>query len=618
MRARFAAGGATICALLLGWAARTSVACETPGLAKRPAAKLRTPFAQAMNASMLRMDRAMMAAPVTGDPDRDFAAAMIPHHQGAIDMARAELLHGRDPVLRRLAQEIVVAQASEIDVMKRRASALPAAQVTSAPLDAPATPATNPAATVASSRPGAVPDGSTPASGDRVYSADQTSNTVSVIRPSDNRLLGVIRLGDPVPGALSALYRGQLLVHGLGYSPDHRTLAVVSIGSNSVTLIDTQTNEPRRVVYVGRSPHEAFFRPDGRELWVSVRGEDYLSVIDPAMGKEVRRVQVMNGPGMAMFRPDGRYAFVCSSFVPELDVIDTQSYGVIARVPQPSPFCPNIAVTPDGEEVWYTLKDVGKVVVIRARPPFDQLAILDSGAITNHVNFAGERGRDAYVTVGGLNHVKVYERRAGRAPVLKATIPTGDLPHGVWPSGDGSVVYVALENGGAVSAIDTRRRAVVATIPVGQTSQALVYVPGAVATGDGTARLAPLGEAARAVHLHLAGASRTDAAAKATVAINSLGLTDLIQVAVAGLRPGAAYELVASDDPARVVNGGEALLRLTANPAGAGVAQALGPLRASVQPAVDERAREPRRHLLLVASQDQRVVLVEQAQTPSR
>ena len=52
---------------------------------------------------------------------------------------------------------------------------------------------------------------------DRVYAADQTSNTVSVIDPSTNASLGVIRLGEPVPGALSPLYKGQLLVHGLGY-----------------------------------------------------------------------------------------------------------------------------------------------------------------------------------------------------------------------------------------------------------------------------------------------------------------------------------------------------------------------------------------------------------------
>src|SRR5215468_11793117 len=85
---------------------------------------------------------------------------------------------------------------------------------------------------------------------DRVYAANQTSNTVSVIDPSTNKLLGLIRLGDPIPASLSALYKGQLLVHGLGYSPDSRTLAVVSIASNSVTLIDTATNKVKGVIYV--------------------------------------------------------------------------------------------------------------------------------------------------------------------------------------------------------------------------------------------------------------------------------------------------------------------------------------------------------------------------------
>src|SRR5207249_3617594 len=88
--------------------------------------------------------------------------------------------------------------------------------------------------------PGAASDPDLPVSHpDRVYAAEQFSNTVSVTDPADNRLLGVIRLGDPQPGNLSPLYKGQVLVHGMGFSPDHRTLAVVSIGSNSVTFIDT-------------------------------------------------------------------------------------------------------------------------------------------------------------------------------------------------------------------------------------------------------------------------------------------------------------------------------------------------------------------------------------------
>jgi uncharacterized protein (DUF305 family) len=65
------------------------------------------------------MNRDMGAVPMTGDADRDFVAMMIPHHQGAIDMAQFELRHGKDPALRRLATEIVEAQKKEIAMMKR-------------------------------------------------------------------------------------------------------------------------------------------------------------------------------------------------------------------------------------------------------------------------------------------------------------------------------------------------------------------------------------------------------------------------------------------------------------------------------------------------------------------
>jgi uncharacterized protein (DUF305 family) len=75
-------------------------------------------FDVAMAEAMRRMDRDMAIAH-TGNADRDFAALMIPHHQGAIDMARAELLYGRDPVLRRLAEGIIVEQQQEIELMRR-------------------------------------------------------------------------------------------------------------------------------------------------------------------------------------------------------------------------------------------------------------------------------------------------------------------------------------------------------------------------------------------------------------------------------------------------------------------------------------------------------------------
>src|SRR5258708_25158001 len=103
--------------------------------------------------------------------------------------------------------------------------------------------------------PGAASDPDIPISHrDRVYSAEQFSNTVSVTDPVDNKLLGVIRLGDPLPASFSPLYKGQLLVHGLGFSPDHRTIAVVPIGSNAVNFINPPTNSFKHITYAARPP----------------------------------------------------------------------------------------------------------------------------------------------------------------------------------------------------------------------------------------------------------------------------------------------------------------------------------------------------------------------------
>ena len=446
---------------------------------------------------------------------------------------------------------------------------------------------------------------------DRVYTADQTSNTVSVIDPVDNKLLGVIRLGDPVPGALSPLYKGQLLVHGLGYSPDSKTLAVVSVGSNSVTLIDTATNKIKGVVYVGRSPHEPFFTTNGRELWVTVRGENYVSVIDPARMKETRRIELANGPGMTMFGPDGKYAFVCSSFTPELAVIDVASHKIVKRLPQVSPFSPNIAITPENDEVWITLKDVGKVQVFDAKPPFKQKTVLDTGPITNHVNFANNRnGKFAYVTIGGANEVKAFRR--GATPELVATIPVGELPHGIWPSGDGSRVYVALENGEHCVAIDTVTNKVIANIPIGQTTQALVYVPNAVPSGSGAENLMTLGAAANTARLHLEAGGTALPEAQASVAVNSLGLLDLVQVAARGLAPQTQYQVYLAESNQSPFGKLEPLAVLKTNPDGAGIVQTIGPLKVLV--GNDSARSAPQRFLIVTDIKDSSRVVLQQAE----
>ena len=310
----------------------------------------------------------MMAAMTinpTGDVDRDFAAMMIPHHQGAIDMAqsRTALWPQRATPPHRAGNHHRPATGNCRDA--------PGAWPTAAAIRAGTRSSDVPTraddeyaegdamirtllavALVGGTALSGMPAwaGQAPGSAsapdiavshhDRVYAAEHSPTpSPSSILPQYT-LLGVIRLGDPSPMNFSPLYKGQVLVHGMGFSPDHRTIAVVSIGSNSVTFIDTATNTVKHTTYVGRAPHEAFFTPDGKEVWVTVRGENYVDVLDGHSLEEKTRITTPNGPGMQIFSPDGNYGYVCSSFNPEVDVVTVADHKIVERVKQASPVLP--------------------------------------------------------------------------------------------------------------------------------------------------------------------------------------------------------------------------------------------------------------------------------------
>lgn len=388
----------------------------------------------------------------------------------------------------------------------------------------------------------ALPGATATSSHDRVYTGDQTSNTVSVIDPGTNTFLGTIALGDPRPGVLGALYKKEIDVHGLGFSPDGRMLAAISVTSNAVTLIETATNRVLGTVYVGRAPHEAFFTPSGKELWVAVRGEGYVSVIDPRAMRETRRIPTTDGVAMVIFRPDGRYAFVNSSRTAELTVIDVATHRVVKRIPLPSSFSPNLAASPDGQEVWVTLKDVGKTVIVDAQR-LVVLGTVETGPVTNHVNFVTTASEKlAYVTVGGENAVKVY-RRNGGTPTLVTTIATGDTPHGLWPSADNASVYVGLENADSVAVIDVATQRVKMQIGIGQAPQALVFVANAVPSGAGTSNLGRQNVGLRIERRMVAVPAA--AMAKAKAVIRSLGPVDAVEISARQAPAGAMYDVYA-------------------------------------------------------------------------
>ena len=305
-------------------------------------------------------------------------------------------------------------------------------------------------------------------------------------------------------------------------------------------------------------------------------------------------LQVPNGPGMTIFAPDGKYAYICSSLTPETVVVDTSTYNIVGRVKQASVFCPNIAVTPDGKQVWFTLKDSGKVQVFNAVPPFQTTALLETGPITNHVNHARTPAGQqlAYVTVGGLNMVKVFTTDA--TPKLLKSIATGANPHGLWPSGDGSRVYVGLQLGNAVVAIDTSSNTVLETIDVGgQAPMALMYVPQAVQPGNTnpTANLVPAAaaqQAASALHFNLVAAPQQQKSSSSnssagfvlsSVVVNSQGLIDSLEAAVTGLKPGQQYVLALADNRDGSGEAVEPVAKFLGGADGAASVAVLGPFR---------------------------------------
>jgi len=81
-------------------------------------------FEPEMHTGMVRMMQDMDAAPMTGNADVDFMAMMIPHHEGAVEMARLVLIHGNDPLVRKLAEEIIAGQQVEISAMRERLAIL--------------------------------------------------------------------------------------------------------------------------------------------------------------------------------------------------------------------------------------------------------------------------------------------------------------------------------------------------------------------------------------------------------------------------------------------------------------------------------------------------------------
>ncbi|GAB3831555.1 beta-propeller fold lactonase family protein [Dactylosporangium cerinum] len=405
-------------------------------------------------------------------------------------------------------------------------------------------------------------------SNDRVYTADQTSNTVTVIDPRANKVLGTIPLGsvrmDTSADVLGAMYDGQLDVHGLGFSRDGRYLDVIDVTTNAAHVVDTATNKVVHTIYLGRAPHEGFFSPDGKELWVAERGQDTIAVIDWRNEKVLDRIVSEDGPSKVVFSPDGKLAYVNHLRASALDVIDVAARRIVTRVPIPTAAggSSDEAISPDGREIWLGMPNNGRTTTVLNAQTYKVQAVLDTGPRTNHPNFVTVGGVEyAYMTVGDLDQTLVYRRDpGGKPPTLVRRIQhKGAGPHGIWPSPDNSRMYVAMQYSDGVEVIDTRSMKVVQTLRAGQSPMALVYV--ARSTAGSTANLSRQGLDQRNEVLKV---DVQNSDGTGTAQVRSLPGLDEVIVDVRGLPPNRRFTVYAARG-----HDTTALLSATSNAAGA-------------------------------------------------
>ncbi|CRK55568.1 hypothetical protein [Alloactinosynnema sp. L-07] len=390
---------------------------------------------------------------------------------------------------------------------------------------------------------------------DRLYTADQTSNTVTVVDPSTNTTLGTIALGDQRVGStLSPQYLGDVGVHGLAFSPNRQRLAVVSVTSNTVDIVDTESNKVLNSTDVGRAAHEGSFTADGRQFWVANRGRDTVTIVDAERGGVVANLDVGAGPSKVLMSPNGRWAYVNHISKPEITVIDVRARQVKDRITGlGDTFSSDQSISPDGKELWAAHKRAGKVSVVDLVGN-KVVSVLETGPDTNHPQFADTRtGKYVYLTMGGLDETWVY-RRTGANPVPVAKVKNnGHAPHGAWASGDGTRMYVGLEKSDAVDVIDTATNKVIDTVKTGQEPQAVVYAPRAAKPGSAlNLGRQGLDQQARNVPTTLPDGTAGDTLdpVKGRVleaTIRPVGGLDMIQIQARRLTPNTVYQAYSVD-----------------------------------------------------------------------
>ncbi len=399
-------------------------------------------YVDAMNA----MHGPMMEGVMANDPDMAFVRGMIPHHQGAIDMAKIVQQYGDDPETREWAARIIEAQEGEIAEMQAWLDR----KISQEPMDFGQT-------------------------GGTVWSADEGGNSLSAI---DLVSEAVTTVPLPVsPHNVDLTPDGRfLLAVGSPASGDH---AADGHGHNGgaagllVILDPADSSRPAATVEVGSHPAHVVADRQGR-AFVSLSGGNEVAVVDLARAEVVGRIGTGAYPHGLRLSPDGAELYVANVEDGSVSVIASASLTEAARIPVGAGPV-QVGFNPDGSKVYVSLRDENRVAVIdvdtrevvskiEVGPGPIQLVATPDG---KHVYVANQGPEDA-----PNDTVSVIDTATGQ---VVQTLKTGLGAHGVSVSADGALVFVTNTADDSVSVIDAQQQTVIGTVPVGDGPNGIVY-----------------------------------------------------------------------------------------------------------------------------------------------
>ena len=406
-------------------------------------------FTQAYVDAMNETHGLMMDGVMADDPDVAFVRGMIPHHQGAIDMARIVQQYGDDPQTKAWADQIIAAQEGEIAEMQAWLE------------------------TNAGEAPAAL--GQTRGT---VYAANEGGNSISAIDLGTGSVDTVsIPVGphnvDLTPDGKLLLAVGDPATEGDHESDGHGNGEEAAAEGLLVILDPQNIAAPKATVAVGSHPAHVVADRQGR-AFVSLAGGDEIAVVDLAKAEVNGRIAPGDYPHGLRLTPDETQLYLANVEDGSVSVIDTQALSEVARIPVGTAPV-QVGFTPSGDQVYVSLRDENRVAVIDT----------STRQVTNRIEvgpnpiqmFATADGAYVYVANQGTdaepnNTVSVIDTATGQ--VVK-TLTTGGGAHGVSASTDGAFVFVTNIADDTVSIIDVGSQEVVKTVPVGDRPNGIVY-----------------------------------------------------------------------------------------------------------------------------------------------